>query len=38
MDLAVGPLHRAAPFASNDHRREMRRTTIIDMQAGAPAV
>jgi alpha-ketoglutarate-dependent 2,4-dichlorophenoxyacetate dioxygenase len=31
-------LHRATPFASNDHKREMRRTTIIDMQTGAPAV
>jgi alpha-ketoglutarate-dependent 2,4-dichlorophenoxyacetate dioxygenase len=32
-------LHRATPFASNDHRREMRRTTVIDTQAAdAPIV
>ena len=30
-------MHRATPFASNAHKREMRRTTIIDMQAGAAA-
>jgi alpha-ketoglutarate-dependent 2,4-dichlorophenoxyacetate dioxygenase len=40
-------MHRASAFASNDHKREMRRTTIIDTQddtsasiigaAGAPA-
>jgi alpha-ketoglutarate-dependent 2,4-dichlorophenoxyacetate dioxygenase len=28
-------LHRATPFESKDHVREMRRTTVIDTRAGA---
>ncbi len=31
-------LHRASPFESDEHVREMRRTTIIDAQGDAPAV
>ena len=38
MDLAVGPLHRAAPFASNDHKRAMRRTTVVDMQGDLASI
>jgi hypothetical protein len=37
-DLAIGPLHRATPFASNDHERDMRRTTIVDMQGDLASV
>jgi hypothetical protein len=37
-DLAVGPLHGATPFASNDHKRDMRRTTIVDMQGDLASV
>jgi alpha-ketoglutarate-dependent 2,4-dichlorophenoxyacetate dioxygenase len=28
-------MHRASPFESNDHKREMRRTTIVDAQGAA---
>ena len=38
MDLAVGPLYRATPFASNDHKRDMRRTTIVDMQGDLASI
>jgi alpha-ketoglutarate-dependent 2,4-dichlorophenoxyacetate dioxygenase len=31
-------MHRASPFESGEHVREMRRTTIIDQQHAAPAV
>jgi alpha-ketoglutarate-dependent 2,4-dichlorophenoxyacetate dioxygenase len=31
-------LHRATPFPSNDHKREMRRTTVVDTQGDAAAV
>jgi alpha-ketoglutarate-dependent 2,4-dichlorophenoxyacetate dioxygenase len=31
-------LHRATPFPSNDHKREMRRTTIIDVLGDGAAV
>ena len=30
-------LHRATPFPSNDHRREMRRTTVVDTQGDMAA-
>jgi hypothetical protein len=31
-------LHRATPFPSNDHKREMRRTTVVDTQGDMAAV
>jgi alpha-ketoglutarate-dependent 2,4-dichlorophenoxyacetate dioxygenase len=30
-------LHRATPFPSNDHKREMRRTTVVDTQGDTAA-
>jgi alpha-ketoglutarate-dependent 2,4-dichlorophenoxyacetate dioxygenase len=30
-------MHRASPFESNDYKREMRRTTIVDTRGDAPA-
>jgi alpha-ketoglutarate-dependent 2,4-dichlorophenoxyacetate dioxygenase len=30
-------LHRATPFPSNDHRREMRRTTVVDTRGDTAA-
>jgi alpha-ketoglutarate-dependent 2,4-dichlorophenoxyacetate dioxygenase len=30
-------MHRASPFPSNEHKREMHRTTIIDTSAEAAA-
>jgi len=30
-------LHRATPFPSNDHRREMRRTTVVDTRSDTAA-
>ncbi len=31
-------LHRATPFPSNDHKREMRRTTVVDTQGDMAVV
>jgi alpha-ketoglutarate-dependent 2,4-dichlorophenoxyacetate dioxygenase len=30
-------MHRATPFEATGHKRDMRRATIIDMQADVPA-